>query len=240
MDKAIERNRFLKQYQPEIEKTWQQRFKFQVIEQSELTEFNLIRRKHNGQIDCIDEREDISGRPRLARKLSGASLGLLTITAINQEKPLNQVIEQSLAKGELFYWHDDDHHHQPGMTGCGANDHLTEITTEFLIRAREMGQKEAQNLASKIIIPPSAQERIDWAKQVSQEKVIKVSSLTGGHQANVLAVNLKAGTTLVHGKSDKRCFVVDPEDKKDQVNLALATVSVLSQPNQPLTVLWVL
>jgi len=226
-----------------IEEVWGDRFDFQKIEAARMADFNLKRVDHDGQEDCIDERDDQTGNPRLAQKLAGASMAGLVLRAIDQQESLGEVMVQSLKDGEVFYWHDDDHDHKEGMTGCGANDHEAEIVLHFLTKVRRMDEKEAVSLRDKVIGGQTAADRVQLMKETAQsmnqeEMVVKVSSLVGPHSADTLAINMIEGTTLIHGQEDKRNFVVD-SGNIDQIHLALATVDILSDSSKPLAALWV-
>jgi len=224
----------------QLKDIWQALFDFEFIEAKKLAVMNLKRVSHNEKLDCIDERPEKSGEDRLAKKLSGASLAPLVLQTLNENKPLAEEMEQWFNNAKKFYWHDDDHNHQIGMTGCGANDHLREIVIKFLTKVKGKTEQEAREITERLIVPNPAEERIKQAQQIKPDQVVKVSSLKGPHTANDLFINLENGTTLIHqnyGESALTHFVVDPEGDIDQINFALATVNVLSEPGK-LKVYW--
>lgn len=227
-----------------IQKIWQDsRFVFKEITKDQLSEYNLKRISHDATVDCIDERDNENGSIRKSQKLAGASMATLVLRAISEQKSLDEIMKVSIEAGEVFYWHDDDHQHAEGMTGCGANDKKDVILLRFLTKVKGMGEEEATALRDKIIGGKSARDRVDYMTKLAEEKgrpelVVKVSSLTGSHTATSIAVNQQEGVTLVRMAGEKRNFVVDSSDL-NQINLALATVDVLSAEGQKVVVLWI-
>lgn len=222
-----------------FEETWGDRFNFIELSEDELHSHNLVKVDCDGTVDCIDERDNKDDSPRMSQKLAGASMAKLVLKAIEQKKSLDDVMQESIEADEVFYWHDDDHDHPEGMTGCGANDKEAEIVLRYLTKVNKMPENEARVLRDKVIAGKTARQRVEFMKELAGERgkedelVVKVSSLTGDHnpQAKV-AINMELGKTLIHGEGGERNFVVDAAGDTDQIHLALATVDILSSPRK--------
>ncbi|GEM_PF-4618260 len=139
-----------------------------------------------------------------------------------------------------MFLHDDAHHEhewQTGgnATGCGANDHLPEITARFLTLTEGLTDNAAIELARQLI---GIQTGGDRTRELVKAGARIVATYTGEHTGRRLVVNPIAGSTLDHLNPDgERNFVVDAGSVRDPAKmmlLAAATVDVLLPPDQPI------
>ena len=133
--------------------------------------------------------------------------------------------------------YDDSHHKQEwqtggNATGCGVNDHLSEITAKFLALTERLADDDAIELARQLI---GSQTGGDRTRQLVTAGAKVVAAYAGEHTSRRLVVNPIAGMTLDHqNPAGDRSFVVDAGSAQDPVKMALlaaAAVAVLLPPD---------
>jgi len=245
----------------DIEKRWADYgFLFETVQaEDELANHNLRRVDDDRTVDCMDERD--GAEERLSRKVAGASLAGFVLQGIDDLKEiegdwqgsatLTERIKESLDRGEIFYWHDDNHcDPDKGETGCGFHDSLKAILIKYLTVAEKMDEEKDRQFAGHFLADGSPKNRIEELQEYAENvegKVVKVSSLKGKHIAESVFVNFQAETTLVPLEGDKRHFVVDAAEEgassireQQHIELGLATIAVLAEltKEKPFQVYW--
>lgn len=215
------------------------RFQVEIVDQDWLRRHNLKMVQVRAGVECIDERPlELKALPRTGTKLPGASLGEAVLAAIQQKRPVTEILKAQLRGDRAVYLHDDDHHRSEwpfvdkNGTGCGFNDKLEPIVRRFLELDEAIPEDQIPAIAAAVTGHQTSAARL---RELTKASGMTPITYAGEHTGRRLMVNTLAGKTLDHLVPDgERSFVVDAGSAKDpaaMAKLALATVDVLLPPD---------